>query len=56
MDVADYLSSNGYLVFAYDATGNDESEGDAVNGLPQGIIDLDYAIRFIKESNEFNKY
>lgn len=48
MNIADYFASNGYWVFAYDATGNDESEGDAVGGLPQGIIDLDYAIRFVK--------
>lgn len=54
MDVADYLATNGYIVFAYDATGNDESEGDAVEGIPQGLIDLDYAIRFIKDKNEFN--
>ena len=48
MNIADYFAGNGYWVFAYDATGNDESEGDAVGGLPQGIIDLDYALRFVK--------
>ena len=53
MNIADYFASNGYVVFAYDATGNDESEGEAVGGLPQGIIDLDYALRFIKSSPEF---
>ena len=53
MDVADYLATNGYIVFAYDATGNDESEGNSVRGFPQGLIDLDYAIRFIKNSTEF---
>ena len=53
MDVADYLAGSGYLVFSYDATGNDESEGSGVGGLPQGIIDLDYAIRFVKENEEF---
>ena len=44
MDIFDYLTSCGYYVFAYDATANDESEGDVIGGLPQGIIDLDYAI------------
>jgi dipeptidyl aminopeptidase/acylaminoacyl peptidase len=53
MDVANYFTSNGYTVFAYDATGNDESEGDGVGGLPQGVIDLDYALRFVKESPAF---
>lgn len=53
MDVADYFASNGYVVFTYDATGNDESEGDAVGGLPQGAIDLDYALRFVKNNEDF---
>lgn len=53
MSIADYFASNGYWVFAYDATGNDESEGDAVGGLPQGIIDLDYALRFVKSNPDF---
>ena len=52
MDVADYFTSNVYLAFAYDATGNDKSEGDSVEGLPQGVIDLDYALRYIKQSDE----
>ena len=53
MDVADYFTSNVYLAFAYDATGNDKSEGDSVEGLPQGVIDLDYALRYIKQSDEY---
>lgn len=53
MDVADYFTSNGYLVFAYDATGNDKSEGEAVGGLPQGVIDLDYALRYVKQAEEY---
>lgn len=51
MDIADYFASNGYFVFAYDATGNDKSEGDSVRGLPQGVIDLDYALRHVKEDS-----
>ena len=42
----DYLTENGYYVFAYDATANDESEGEVVGGLPQGYIDLDHAINY----------
>ena len=53
MHVANYFASNGYVVFAYDATGNDESEGDVVGGLPQGLIDLDYALRFVKSEADF---
>ncbi|MBQ8165181.1 MAG: alpha/beta fold hydrolase [Clostridia bacterium] len=53
MDCANYFAKNGYYVFAYDATGNDESEGDSVNGLPQGVIDLDYAISFVESQEKF---
>lgn len=55
MDCAHYFASNGYYVFAYDVTGNDESEGDGTNGLPQGIIDLDRAITFVEQSGHFPK-
>lgn len=44
MPFIDYFTKNGYLVFTYDAHGNDNSEGDSVEGLPQGVIDLDLAI------------
>lgn len=55
MDCADYFAQNGYLVFTYDATGNDASEGRGINGLPQGVIDLDYALRFVKSSPDIPK-
>ncbi len=54
MGVADFFTSNGYTVFAYDVTGNDESQGDDIEGVPQGVIDLDYAINFIKNNDEYN--
>ena len=53
MDVANYFAKNGYYVFAYDATGCDKSEGDGVGGVPQGVIDLDYAISFIEGKEEY---
>ncbi len=53
MDMADLFAANGYVAFAYDATGNDESEGQSVKGLPQGLIDLDYAIQFVKQTPDF---
>lgn len=55
MDCANYFAHNGYYVFAYDATGNDESEGRGVGGIPQGVIDLDYAISFVENSGNFPK-
>ena len=53
MDVISYFAKNGYYVFAYDATGNDNSEGKAVGGMPQGVIDLEAAIDFVKLQKEF---
>lgn len=53
MDLANYFASNGFLVFAYDATGNDRSEGNSMAGIPQGVIDLDYAIQYVKESDAY---
>ena len=52
MDVANYFAQHGYLVFAYDATGCDESEGEGVGGLAQGVADLDYAISYVEGSSQ----
>lgn len=54
LDVINYFVSNGYWVFAYDITGNGESEGKNIRGLPQGAIDMEYAVTFIKQQEEFD--
>ncbi len=53
MDCADFFAHNGYYVFAYDATGNDESEGKNAVGLSQGLIDLDHALSYIQSQDSF---
>ena len=53
MAAINYLAQNGYYVFAYDATGCDESSGKGIGGVPQGVIDLDHAISFVEESGNF---
>lgn len=53
MDIADYFATNGYVVFGYDATGNDESGGASVKGIPQGVIDLEHAISYVQQSSDF---
>ena len=53
MDIDDYFTQHGYDTFAYDVTGNDESEGSNVRGLPQGVIDLDYVLDFIESCDDF---
>lgn len=52
LSAMDYFAKNGFYVFAYDATGHDNSEGEYMFGLPQQIIDMDYAINFAKELPE----
>ena len=54
MDVAYYFTQNGYDVFAYDSTGNDESDGDGINGIPQGVADLDFAIDFVQSIDKLS--
>lgn len=46
-----YFAQDGYLVFAFDDTGCNLSEGEVIKGVTQGLIDLDYALRYI-DSNE----
>ncbi len=52
MPFVDYFTSNGYYVFTYDARGNDNS-GGKVEGVPQGLIDLDNAIHHVKAIEEY---
>ena len=56
MAVADYFTSHGYLVFAYDATGNDKSEGASGVGMEQGIIDLSHAIDYVEHDRVMRHY
>ena len=44
MDCADLFARNGYLVFAYDATGTDRSGGESTGGTPQGVTDLERVV------------
>ena len=53
MPSINYFAQNGYYVFAYDATGNDESGGKGIGGVPQGVIDLNYAISFVEDNGNF---
>lgn len=43
-----YLAQNNFLVLAFDKTGNDQSKADGVRGLPQGILDLKYALSYVR--------
>lgn len=47
-----FFAQKGYLVFAYDNTGTCASEGNKINGFAQGIIDLKFALKFVKERED----
>ncbi len=51
-----YFIKNGYSVFTYDCKGTYSSSGDSTVGMCTPLVDLDYAIRFIKSSSVFSKY
>ena len=53
MPMINEFVSAGYLVFAYDAAGNDNSTG-RVGGLPRGIVALDNAISHAKTLPEYS--
>lgn len=45
LNVIAALANHGYLVFAYDATGYDDSGGGSAGGVPQVVMDLDAALK-----------
>ena len=46
----------GFIVMAYDNTGTCASEGKSLKGFFQSVIDLQYALKFVKSNNELSKY
>ena len=49
----EYLTESGLAVFAYDPTGSYYSEGESSVGFLQSIIDLNSALDYIEEKNNF---
>ena len=50
------LAKAGFIVMGYDNTGTCSSEGKSLNGFFQSVIDLKYALKFIENNEELNKY
>ena len=48
IDIYEYMVSRGYYVFAYNITATGGSDGEVIGGIPQGVIDLDNAISYVK--------
>ena len=50
-----HFAQNGYLVFAYDVTGCNLSEGEKIGGLTQALIDLKTALEYIDNDPKLSK-
>ena len=55
LDLIHAICEQGYYVFAYDATANDESEGHTMKGFTQGLLDADKAINYVEMLKEYQK-
>ena len=53
LDLINAICSFGYVVFAYDATANDESQGHTMKGFTQGLLDADQAINYVEQLKEY---
>ncbi len=51
-----YFCQNGYLVLAYDQSASGISEGKRIKGLTRAIIDLEFALEFVKNSQKLQGY
>jgi len=49
-----YLVDRDWRIFSYNSTGVDGSEGSSMRGLSQGVLDLDAALNYIKNTNALN--
>ncbi len=47
LPVIDAFAKQNFLVFAYDVTGTDDSDGKSVRGLPQYLLDLEAALDYL---------
>ena len=51
-----HFAKLGFKVLSFDNTGCATSDGEGINGLPQGIIDLKSCLNFIKTRDDLNHY
>ncbi len=53
LDLINAVVKMGYFVFAYDATANDESEGNDIRGFTQGLLDADKALSYVESLKQY---
>ena len=52
----EYFVRNGYAVFTYDCQGTYASEGDSTVGMCTPLVNLDYALTYIKNDKALSEY
>lgn len=50
MHFIEAICAQGYMVFSYDNTGCELSEGKGIKGIPQSVIDLKYALAYVSKT------
>ncbi len=55
LDLINCICKQGYLVFAYDASSCDESEGNNIKGFTQGMLDADQALSYVESLKKYSK-
>ena len=56
MKEIELICKQGYTVFSYDVTGCFSSSGKDIRCLSQSLVDLDNAIKYLKDNNVYNTY
>ncbi len=56
LPVFEYMTKNGFAVFAFDTKGTYDSDGESTVGLPEALVDLDAALNYVKSCAEYRKY
>ncbi len=53
LPMIEYFVRHRYAVVTYDVTGTYDSEGETTVGMCQSLVDIDYAIRYLKSDSAF---
>lgn len=56
LDLINSFCKRGFIVYGYDATANDESQGDKIRGFTQGYIDADNAMTHIEKMRIYKDF
>lgn len=51
-----FFANQGYIVLGFDYMGTELSDGNSLRGFGNSLKCLDYAVRFVKNNNNLNKY